>query len=258
MWLKMLEINIIDAFSDNYIYLIRNEAKNITTVVDPGESTPVIEFLKARDWHLDEIVNTHHHHDHIGGNDKLLRIYKPKLIGPIYDKNRISNIDVLVSDNDFINVAGVKTKVIHTPGHTLGHVCFYMAGEKCLFSGDTMFHLGCGRVFEGSMDQMWSSLLKLRSLPNDTLVYCGHEYTSSNAKFAKHIDPDNQLLKKTYLKIKNKRDKNLPTIPFELGKQKFINPFLRADDQALINSMGINTSNPNETFRNMRLQKDNF
>ena len=181
MWVKMLEINIIDAFSDNYIYLIRNETKNITSVVDPGESTPVIKFLKSRGWHLDEIVNTHHHHDHIGGNTELLEVYKSKLIGPVYDQNRISNIDVLVSDNEFINVAGVKTKVIHTPGHTLGHVCFYMEDEKCLFSGDTMFYLGCGRVFEGTMDQMWSSLLKLRSLPNDTLVYCCLLYTSDAA-----------------------------------------------------------------------------
>ena len=254
----MLEINIIDAFSDNYIYLIRNESKNITSVVDPGESTPVIKFLKSKGWHLDEIVNTHHHHDHIGGNAELLKIYKPKLIGPLYDKNRISNIDVLVSDNEFINVAGVKTKVIHTPGHTLGHVCFYMEDEKCFFSGDTMFYLGCGRVFEGTMDQMWSSLLKLRFLPNDTLVYCGHEYTSSNAKFAKHIDPNNKLLDDAIVEIKNKREKGLPTIPFELGTEKKINPFLRADDQKFIDSINLKTSNPEKFFSTMRLKKDNF
>ncbi len=258
MWVKMLEINIIDAFSDNYIYLIRNETKNITSVVDPGESTPVIKFLKNRGWHLDEIVNTHHHHDHIGGNSKLLEIYKSKLIGPIYNKNRVSNIDVLVSDNDLINVAGVKTKVIHTPGHTLDHVCFYMKDQKCLFSGDTIFYLGCGRVFEGTMDQMWSSLLKLRSLPNDTLVYCGHEYTSSNARFAKYIDPYNQLLEVAITEIKNKRERGLPTIPFELGKEKKINPFLRADDKKLIDGINIKTNNPNEAFSAMRLKKDNF
>ena len=139
----MLEINIINAFSDNYIYVIRNELKKITSVVDPGESTPVIKFLKKKDWHLDEIVNTHHHHDHIGGNNELLKIYKSKLIAPVYDKSRISNIDVFVSDNDVINIAGTKTKVIHTPGHTSGHVCFFMPDEKFLFSGDTMFYLGC-------------------------------------------------------------------------------------------------------------------
>ena len=254
----MLEINIIGAFSDNYIYLIRNESKNITSVVDPGESTPVIKFLKSKGWHLDEIVNTHHHHDHIGGNSKLLEIYKSKLIGPIYDKNRVSNIDVLVADNDLINVAGIKTKVIHTPGHTLDHVCFYMADEKCLFSGDTIFYLGCGRVFEGTMKQMWSSLLKLRSLPNDTLVYCGHEYTSSNARFAKHIDPNNQLLEEAIIEIKNKRKRGLPTIPFKLGKEKKINPFLRADDKKLIDDINLKTNNPYEAFCTMRTKKDNF
>ena len=254
----MIEINIINAFSDNYIYLIRNEEKNITSVIDPGESTPVIKFLNKKGWSLDEIINTHHHNDHIGGNSELLDVYDSKLIGPIYEKNKIANIDVLVSDNDLINIAGTKTRVIHTPGHTLGHVCFYMEEEKYLFSGDTMFHLGCGRVFEGTMDQMWESLLKLRSLPNDTWVYCGHEYTSSNAKFATHIDPNNKLLKKTSLNIKNKRDQNLPTIPFELGKEKIINPFLRADDQNLINSIGLKTNNPHASFREMREQKDNF
>ena len=254
----MLEINIINAFSDNYIYVIRNESKKITTVVDPGESTPVINFLRNKGWHLDEIVNTHHHHDHIGGNIELLKIYKSKLIAPIYDKSRISDVDILVSDNELINIAGTQTKVIHTPGHTTGHVCFFMADEKCLFSGDTMFYLGCGRVFEGTMEQMWASLLRLRILPDDTLVYCGHEYTLSNAKFANHIDPQNQLLQKTITEIKNKRAKDIPTIPFELGREKNINPFLRADDQKLINSVGLKTSDPNESFRTMRLQKDDF
>ncbi len=254
----MIEINIINAFSDNYIYLIRNEQKKITSVIDPGESGPVIKFLENRSWHLDEIINTHHHHDHIGGNAKLLEVYKSKLIAPIYDKSRISNIDVLVSDNDLISIAGIKTKVIHTPGHTLGHVCFYMADEKCLFSGDTMFYLGCGRVFEGTMDQMWSSLLKLRSLPNDTLVYFGHEYTSSNAKFANHIDPNNKMLKETCIEIENKLEIGLPTTPFELGKEKTINPFLRADNPNFINSVALKTNNPNEIFSAIRLKKDNF
>ena len=254
----MLEINIINAFSDNYIYIIRNETMKITSVVDPGESTPVIKFLKNKGWHLDEIVNTHHHHDHIGGNAELLKIYQSKLIAPVYDKNHISNIDILVSDNDFISIAGTRTKVIHTPGHTLGHVCFYMADEKCLFSGDTMFYLGCGRVFEGTMEQMWLSLLKLRSLPDDTLIYCGHEYTTSNAKFANHIDPNNKLLKEAIIEVKNKRERGLPTVPFELGKEKTINPFLRADDQNFSNSIGLKTNNPKETFKAIRLQKDNF
>jgi len=254
----MLEIFIINALADNYIYLLRNEHKNITSVIDPGEAEPVINFLNNKRWHLDEVVNTHHHHDHIGGNRKLIDIYKSKLIAPSYENNRISNIDIVVSDNETINITGISTKVFHTPGHTLGHVCFYMPEEKCLFSGDTLFYLGCGRVFEGTMNQMWTSLLKLKSLPEDTSVYCGHEYTLSNMKFANYIDTNNALLNKISLEIKNKREKGLPTVPFNLGIEKRINPFLRADDDNFIKSVGLSSINATESFEEIRLKKDSF
>ena len=254
----MLEIFIINALADNYIYLLRNEHKNITSVIDPGEAEPVINFLNNKRWHLDEVVNTHHHHDHIGGNRKLIDIYKSKLIAPSYENNRISNIDIVVSDNETINITGISTKVFHTPGHTLGHVCFYMPEEKCLFSGDTLFYLGCGRVFEGTMNQMWTSLLKLKSLPEDTSVYCGHEYTLSNMKFANYIDTNNALLNKISLEIKNKREKGLPTVPFNLGIEKRINPFLRADDDNFIKSVGLSSINATESFKEIRLKKDSF
>ena len=254
----MLEIFIINALSDNYIYLLRNQHKNITSVIDPGEAEPVIKFLKNKSWHLDEVINTHHHYDHIGGNKELLYTYKSKLIAPSYESDRISNIDILVSDNETVNITGISTKVFHTPGHTLGHVCFYMPEEKCLFSGDTLFYLGCGRVFEGTMDQMWLSLVKLRSLPDDTTVYCGHEYTLSNMKFAKYIDSENRLLEEVSLEIKNKRKKLLPTVPFNLGVEKKINPFLRADDGGFIKSAGISGNSVSETFREIRLRKDNY
>ena len=254
----MLKIFIINALSDNYIYLLRNEQKNLTSVIDPGEAEPVIKFLNDENWHLDEIINTHHHNDHIGGNDKLLSVYKSKLIAPSYEKNRISNVDIFVSDNENVNIAGVSTNVIHTPGHTLGHVCFYMPKEKCLFSGDTLFYLGCGRVFEGTIGQMWLSLVKLRSLPDETTVYCGHEYTLSNMKFANYIESNNPLLNKVSLDIKNKREKGLPTIPFNLGIEKKINPFLRADDDDFIQSVGLRCNNASESFGKIRLKKDNF
>ena len=254
----MLKIFIINALSDNYIYLLRNEQRNLTSVIDPGEAEPVIKFLNDENWHLDEIINTHHHNDHIGGNDKLLSVYKSKLIAPSYEKNRISNVDIFVSDNENVNIAGVSTNVIHTPGHTLGHVCFYMPKEKCLFSGDTLFYLGCGRVFEGTIGQMWLSLVKLRSLPDETTVYCGHEYTLSNMKFANYIESNNPLLNKVSLDIKNKREKGLPTIPFNLGIEKKINPFLRADDDDFIQSVGLRTNNASESFGKIRLKKDNF
>ena len=254
----MLKIFIINALSDNYIYLLRNEHKNITSVIDPGEAEPVMKFLKNKRWHLDEVINTHHHHDHIGGNKELLDIYKSKLIAPSYENDRISNIDILVSDEDTVNITGIPSKVFHTPGHTSGHVCFYIPKEKCLFSGDTLFYLGCGRVFEGTMNQMWSSLVKLKSLPEDTSVYCGHEYTLSNMKFANYIDTNNALLNKISLEIKNKREKGLPTVPFNLGVEKKINPFLRVDDDNFIKSVGISSNNVSESFGKLRLKKDNF
>ena len=254
----MIEINIISALSDNYIYLLRNTEKNITSVIDPGEAEPVEKILNQKGWHLDEIVNTHHHYDHTGGNAKLREIYGSKLIAPIYEKEQISDIDIFVSDNDIISIAGIETRVIHTPGHTIGHVCFYMPEENKLFSGDTLFYLGCGRVFEGSMEQMWSSLAKLKTLPDNTLTYCGHEYTASNAKFSNHLDPHNELLKIAFSEIKTKRANLEPTIPFNLGKEKKINPFLRVDDKVFTNSIGLNTTSVSESFKEIRLQKDNF
>ncbi len=254
----MIEINIINALNDNYIYLLRNNEKNITTVIDPGEAKPVERFLNDKGWHLDEIVNTHHHQDHTGGNEKLRDMYRSKLIAPIYEKERISNIDVFVSDNDVIAIAGIETRVIHTPGHTIGHVCFYMPDENTLFSGDTLFYLGCGRVFEGSMEQMWSSLAKLKTLPDNTLTYCGHEYTLSNAKFSNYLDPHNKLLKIASSEIEKRRANLEPTIPFNLGKEKKINPFLRVDDIAFTNSIGLTTTSFSNSFKEIRLQKDNF
>ena len=254
----MIHIELISALSDNYIYLLHNDKENVTAVIDPGEADPVIKILKDKNWNLDQIINTHHHNDHTGGNVELKKQWGSQLIAPSYEKDRISNVDIFVSHDDIISIAGVDAKVIHTPGHTLGHVCFYMPEQKCLFSGDTLFYLGCGRVFEGTMEQMWDSLLKLKSLPDDTLVYCGHEYTLSNAKFSTYIDPNNQLLKQTCADINNKREKEIPTIPFLLGKEKKINPFLRADDNSFTTSIGLNINNPKESFTKMRLQKDNF
>ena len=254
----MIEINIIGALSDNYIYLLRNNEKNLTAVVDPGDANAVIKVLNDKGWHLDEIINTHHHHDHTDGNLKLREIYGSKLIAPIYEKERISNIDIFVSDNDIISIAGIETKVIHTPGHTIGHVCYYMPDENALFSGDTLFYLGCGRVFEGSMEQMWSSLVKLKTLPDNTLTYCGHEYSISNAKFSNHLDPHNELLKVAFSEIKTKRANLEPTIPFNLGIEKKINPFLRVDDKVFTASIGLKTISFSDSFKEIRLRKDNF
>ena len=176
----MIHIEIINALSDNYIYLLRNDKENITAVIDPGEAEPISKFLRDNNLNLNQIINTHHHNDHTGGNKELKKKWGATIIAPSYEKGRIPNVDIYVSEGDSISIAGENAQVIHTPGHTLDHICFYIPDQKYLFSGDTLFYLGCGRVFEGTMEQMWNSLLKLKSLPDDTLVYCGHEYTLSN------------------------------------------------------------------------------
>ena len=254
----MLEIFIINALSDNYIYLLRNEHKNLTSVIDPGEAEPVIKFLDNKGWHLDEVINTHHHHDHIGGNKELLHIYKSRLIAPSYETDRISNIDILVSDNETVNIAGIATKVFHTPGHTLGHVCFYMTEEKCLFSGDTLFYLGCGRVFEGDMNMMYNSINKISALPDKTTIYCSHEYTIANGKFALNVEGDNKSLIDRINQVEELIAANKPTIPTTLELEKQTNPFLRTSSPSIRNKLGLKNASEVEVFSALRTAKDNF
>ena len=254
----MIEIEIVPALSDNYIYIVHNQQKSMTAVIDPGESEPVIKILKEKNWKLDEIINTHHHFDHIGGNADLKKSSNPKLIAPSYDKHRINDVDQFVSEKDNIQIAGFDTEVIYTPGHTLGHVCYFLKNQKILFSGDTLFRLGCGRVFEGTMEDMKNSLKKIINLPDDINVYCGHEYTLSNAKFCVSLEPDNSELIKKYKEIQNLRNSNHITIPFKLGEEKKLNPFLKFHDSKFKHSINIDNFNEVETFEYLRNKKDNF
>ena len=253
-----LEVHMFPCLSDNYGFLIHDPVENLTASIDTPDVTAIEDELKQKNWRLTHIINTHHHYDHAGGNLELKKKTDCTIIGPIQDLERIPGIDLPIEHGQEFNFGSFVVKGFHTPGHTLGHVCFYMPDEKCLFSGDTLFYLGCGRVFEGTMDQMWSSLAKLKSLPEDTSVYCGHEYTLSNMKFANYIDTNNALLNKISLEIKNKREKGLPTVPFNLGVEKKINPFLRVDDDNFIKSVGIRSNNVSESFGKIRLKKDNF
>ena len=254
----MIEIEIVPALSDNYIYIVHNQNKSLTAVIDPGEAEPVNKTLKEKNWELNQIINTHHHYDHTAGNDTLIKASNAKLIAPLYDKQRIQDVDQYVSDKDSIQIAGFDAEVIYTPGHTLGHVCYYLKNEKVLFSGDTLFHLGCGRVFEGTMEDMKNSLKKLVDLPDDITVFCGHEYTLSNAKFCISLEPNNNDLNKKYEEILNLRNDKKPTIPFNLGEEKKLNPFLKFDNQEFKNSINLNNSNEIETFKFVRNKKDNF
>ena len=254
----MIEIEIVPALSDNYIYIVHNQNKSLTAVIDPGEAEPVNKSLKEKNWELNQIINTHHHYDHTAGNDTLIKASNAKLIAPLYDKQRIQDVDQYVSDKDSIQIAGFDAEVIYTPGHTLGHVCYYLKNEKVLFSGDTLFHLGCGRVFEGTMEDMKNSLKKLVNLPDDTTVYCGHEYTLSNAKFCVSLEPNNSDLIKKYEEILSLRNNDLSTVPFKLGEEKKLNPFLKFDNDKFKNSINISDLNEIEAFKYVRNKKDNF
>ena len=197
-----MKIEIIPCLKDNYSYLLINEKKKIACVIDPGESDPIIKYLENKDIKLKFILNTHHHYDHINGNEKLKEKYNATIVGFKDDKNRIPGIDILVDDQEIWVDEDFEAKIIHIPGHTLGHICFYFFNNKTVFTGDTLFSLGCGRIFEGTYLQMFESLKKLKVLPKDTKVFCGHEYTLNNSRFCLAHDKNNENLKNKILEIK--------------------------------------------------------
>lgn len=252
-----LEISLIPAFSDNYIYLLRDPATGTVAVVDPGAAEPVADALTARGWPLHLILVTHHHADHTGGNLALKERYGARILGPAADRNRIPGLDEGVAEGDTVRVGDATARVIETPGHTSGHISFHFAESDALFCGDTLFSLGCGRLFEGTPSTMWQSLLKLRALPNETKVHCGHEYTASNARFALSVDGRNPDLIRRAAEIEELRTRGEPTIPASLGEEKRANPFLRADDPALAAALGME-ADPVAVFATLRARKDAF
>ena len=239
-----MKIEIIPCLKDNYSYLLIDEKKNIACVVDPSEADPIIKYLNLNKLDLRFILNTHHHFDHVGGNTKLKKKYNAKVIGYAGDKSRIPEIDILLKDQEVWKAGNFEAKIIYVPGHTLGHICFHFFKNKMLFTGDTLFSLGCGRLFEGSNSQMYNSLNKIKKLPLDTKVFCGHEYTLANSKFCVTHDNKNEKLKKKILEIQKKRDNNLPTIPSTIKDELECNIFLRANNL--------------KTFSKLRDLKDNF
>ena len=239
-----MRVEIIPCLQDNYSYLIIDENNNSACVVDPGEAKPIVDYLKNKNIKLRYILNTHHHSDHIGGNEYLKKKFGSIVVGFKKDINRIPEIDVLLEDNQIWKAENFEAKIIHIPGHTSGHICFHFFQEKLVFTGDTLFSLGCGRIFEGTYKEMFESLNKIKSLPEETKVYCGHEYTLSNLKFCIKYNPENQNLKKKAENIKKKIDNGLPTIPSTIKDELECNIFLRANDL--------------ESFSKLRDLKDNF
>ncbi|MDB9936813.1 hydroxyacylglutathione hydrolase [Candidatus Pelagibacter sp.] len=239
-----MKIKIIPCLQDNYSYLIIDEENNIACVVDPSEADPIIKYLESTKIKLKFILNTHHHFDHVGGNQKLKEKYRASVIGYQDDKERIPGIDILVNDQEIWIHKNFEAKIIHIPGHTLGHICFYFHKDKLVFTGDTLFSLGCGRIFEGTYSQMFDSLNKLKELPKNTKVFCGHEYTLQNSKFCITHDENNENLKRKINDIKIKLKSGLSTIPSTIKDELECNIFLRS---------------PNvKTFSKLRDLKDNF
>lgn len=224
----MLTIHQIPVLTDNYIYLLHETVSNQTAVVDPAVAEPVLETLKTLGLTLDYIFNTHHHSDHVGGNLTLKAKTGCKVIAAKADSQRIPGIDSALKDGDHFQLGSQTATIIATDGHTLGHIVFWFKQTKALFCGDTLFSMGCGKLFEGSAEQMWHSLNKLAALPKETLIYCAHEYTEENGRFALGIDSGNIDLKNRMRHVKQRRQQGLATVPFSLAEELATNPFLRA------------------------------
>ena len=254
----MINIEPIKAFNDNYIWLATTNEGSI--VIDPGEAHKTIKYLKGNDLNLEAILITHHHFDHTGGIEDMLKFKRVDVYGPV---NNIPSINKQLRDGDLFSVIGIDFKIIEIPGHTLDHIAFFSEnnGNPVLFCGDTLFSSGCGRVFEGTYEQMHKSILKLKSLPSNTKIYSGHEYTQSNLKFAMEVEPLNQKLISRYNDVQDLLNKGIPTLPTTLELELEVNPFLRCQAREVQNSVvkQFNTSNhENEIFKALRQWKDNF
>ena len=256
--MKQLEVEQIPVLSDNYVYLVHEPGAGVTGVVDPAVAGPVLERLADRGWTLDWILSTHHHADHTGGNLELKDATGCRIAGPKADEARIPGIDLKLAEGDHFKLGEADALILETPGHTSGHISFWFADAKALFCADTLFSLGCGRVFEGTFPQMWESLSKLAALPDDAVVYCGHEYTQANARFALSVDPDNAALQARAAEIDRQRAAGQPTVPTLLGAERKENPFLRPNDPAIRANLGMKDANDADVFGEIRRRKDSF
>ena len=250
-------VETIKCLEDNFSYILIDENKN-GCVVDPSEADPIIRFVEKNNINLKYILNTHHHYDHVGGNKKLKQKYNSKVVSSKVDELRIPEIDLKLSGGDFFKFGKTSFEIIFIPGHTIGHIAYWLENDHILFSGDTLFSSGCGRLFEGTPEQMWTSLLKLRNLPDDTNVYCAHEYTATNVDFALTIEPNNVTLKRRLNEVLHLRKNGKPTVPSNLGDEKRFNPFLRADNVDLLRAIGLVGKDAVSVFAEIRRRKDEF
>jgi len=254
-----LQIVTVPCLSDNYAYLAHDPASGETALVDVPEAGPILAALAERGWALDQILITHHHHDHIGGLAAVRSAFPgAQVIGAQADAKRLPPLDRAVAGGDEVAIGAERGRVIDVPGHTVGHVAYHFADARVVFTADSLMALGCGRVFEGTMAQMWDSLSKLAALPADTLVCSGHEYTQANGRFAITVDPDNPALKTRLAQVEAARRAGQPTVPSQLSVELATNPFLRATDRSVQNALGMAGAAPQEVFAELRRRKDDF
>ncbi|MEJ2377400.1 MAG: hydroxyacylglutathione hydrolase [Pseudolabrys sp.] len=251
------ETRLFRCLSDNYGVLLHDPETGATASIDAPEAGPVEEALQATGWKLTNILVTHHHADHTGGIMALKQKYKCRVVAPAKGKD-IPGVDETVREGDEVKVGNLTAKVIETPGHTLDHITYWLPKEHLAFVGDTLFSIGCGRVIEGNAEMMWRSLKKLRDLPNETVVYCGHEYTAANIRFAQSIDKDNPVLAARAAQVGQLLEQGEPTIPVTIGDEKMANPFLRADVADLAADVGMAGKPADQVFGEIRGRKDRF
>lgn len=242
--------------SDNYGLLLHDDETGATATIDAGEAQPILDALKQTGWTLTDILVTHHHGDHVAGIPELKAATGAKVTAPAADKDRVPLVDTGVSEGDRVKVGHVACEIIATPGHTSHHIAYYLPADAMLFAGDTLFSLGCGRLFEGTPAEMWASLQKLRALPPETKLYCGHEYTQSNARFALTVDPENAALRQRAREVDALRAKGAFTLPSTIGAENAENPFLRADDPLIASRLGMAGARPVEVFAELRARKN--
>lgn len=254
----MLEIVQIPVLTDNYVYLVHEPEQELTAVIDPAVADAPMAEAARRGWTITHILNTHHHGDHVGGNREIQEKTGCLIVGPRAERDRIPGIGMEVGDGDMLKFGDAEAQVFDVPGHTRGHIAYWFAEDDALFCGDTLFALGCGRLFEGTPAQMWKSLGALRALPDSTRVFCAHEYTQANARFALSVDGGNPALRDRAALIDRARAENRPTVPSRLGLEKATNPFLRADDPGLAAAIGLARAPAEEVFAEIRRRKDVF
>ena len=248
-----------NCLSDNFGVLVHDPATGATAAIDVPEAGPTLAALAEKGWTLTDILVTHRHADHVQGIPEVKqRFPKARVVAPAGEADKVPLVDIKVKEGDVVTVGNLSAQVIETPGHTIGHIVYFFDDEKLLFAGDTLFSIGCGRVMEAPMAVMWNSLSKLIALPEDTQIYCGHEYTLANARFALTVDPDNTRLKQHYEAVEAMRAAGKPTLPTTLALELMINPFLRPEDPGVKKAVGLANASAADVFAEVRERKNRF